>query len=66
MSAQKNKRKPGRPRKPDNVRRSVILRVRVSVPEKKELDRQAKAEGTSLSEVMLRPWRREYKEREGK
>jgi len=48
----------GRPPKPVNERKGTVLRVRVTPLELKRIEQEAKRLGVTLSEVLMRPWRK--------
>lgn len=57
MNKKKGKTKMGRPPKPPNEKRGDVLSVRVTADERKRLEKDAARIGTSLGELLMRPWR---------
>ncbi len=55
----KKKSKMGRPCKTPGERRSAVVNVRMTGPERARLEAEAKRSGQTLSEILMRPWRRE-------
>jgi hypothetical protein len=61
----KKKVRMGRPPMPSTKRRARIIGVRVTVAELGALRAEAKRQGLSLTNLLLKPWREPQGEREG-
>ena len=55
----KKKAKMGRPVLPEEKRRSEVVNVRMTKAELAALEAEAHKTGATLSEVLMRPWRKE-------
>ncbi len=55
----KKKSKMGRPPMKPSERRSIVITLRLTPAERSRLEAEAKKSGQTLSEVLMRPWRRE-------
>ena len=49
----------GRPRKKREQLRSAVVNVRMTKAEREVLEEEAQKAGVTLSEVFMRPWRKE-------
>ena len=56
--AKPKKKKLGRPLKPLDERLTEQLNVRVTKTERAEMEAEAKRLGTSISQLLMRPWRK--------
>ena len=52
------KNRMGRPPKPAAQRRGAVVNVRMTEAERAVLEREAKKTGCTMSEVLMRPWRK--------
>ena len=59
VSMSKKRKKMGRPPLPENKRRGASITLRVTARERARLKAEAKRQGVSVSDVLMRPWREE-------
>jgi len=59
VKRKKGKTKMGRPRKKREQLRSAVVNVRMTKAEREVLEEEAQKAGVTLSEVFMRPWRKE-------
>ena len=58
MAKKKRKRKVGRPPKSPTDRLACLVNVRVTKAERARFESEAKKLGVSLSELLMKPWRK--------
>ena len=58
MGMGKTKSKMGRPPIPKELRKSKVLRIRITEAELRELYHEAKRQGVSVSNLLMSPWRK--------
>jgi hypothetical protein len=54
----RKRKRMGRPPLPASKRKSAVVRVRLTPGERRRFEAMARSNGTGLSEVLMKPWRK--------